>query len=80
MDNLKIEIPDFLTKKCSKEDFPEIYWLRKEYNKRFGVDYCTEGLPMSEEEFADILKICLKENRPFNDVWGTGELNEGDLI
>ena len=35
---------------------------------------------MGLEEMADILKICLKENRSFDDVWGAGELDEDDFI
>lgn len=80
MEDLEVKIPEFLKRKSSKNDKPELYWLMKEYDERFGADYTTEGLPMTPEEMANILKISLKENRSFDDVWGAGELDEGDLI
>ncbi|MCI9638291.1 MAG: hypothetical protein HFG77_18280 [Hungatella sp.] len=80
MGDPKVKIPDFLMEKNSEEDIPEVWRLLREYDERFGADFTTEGLPMGLEEMADILKICLKENRSFDDVWGAGELDEDDFI
>lgn len=81
MDKLReTKIPGFLKGKHLEDDKPELYWLMKECDERFGADFTTEGLPMSFEEIADILRICLEENRSFDNVWGAGELDEGDFI
>lgn len=80
MNNSEVKIPEFLKRKSSKKDKTELYLLMKEYDEKFGADYSTEGLPMNMEEIVDILKICLKENRTFDDVWGAGKLDENDFI
>lgn len=85
MYNSKVKIPDFLMSKKSNEDIPEVWKLLREYDRKFEPKdhFCTEGLSMSSEfleKLADILKICLEENRTFDDVWGTGEFSEDDLI
>ncbi len=80
MDDTEVRMPEFLKRKYSKEDMPELYWLNKEYKERFDESYSTEGLIMTDDEWAEVIKKCLKENKTVEELLGLGGLDEGDLI
>lgn len=80
---LEVRIPEFLKKDYSGVEMSECSRLIWEYQKHFrgrDDDFCTEGLNMTEDELVEVLKICLEENRTFNDVYGVGELDKDDFI
>lgn len=84
MADFKIEIPEFLTKKHLGKKMSELSRMIREYDEHFkGRDcLCLEGLIITEgnkKDYIAAIKTCLKEDRTFNDVWGLGELDEGDL-
>ncbi len=64
-------MPEFLKKDYSKIGLPESARLMDEYYEKFNKLFTTEGLIMDEEEFSAILRICLKENKTFEEVTGT---------
>lgn len=78
----EVKIPEFLSQNYSGVEMPECSRLLLEYDTRFEDKdrFCTEGLSMTDEELVEVLKICLEENRTFNDVYGMGEIDEGDFI
>lgn len=73
-----IQIPDFLKYDKHKEDEPtRLMILMDEYDKKFGRgSWSTEGIDVSDEQLAQILEMCLRENRTFYDVIG---IDLGDL-
>ena len=79
---LEVKIPEFLMRKHSKEDMPELYWLDKEYREKFGETYGTEGLIMTDEEWTDVIKRCLEENKTVDELLGLGlsEMDDDDDI
>lgn len=79
---LEVKIPEFLKKDYSGVQMSEYSRILREYQKHFRGrdDFCTEGLNMTEDERVEVLKICLKEDRTFNEVYGMGEIDEGDFI
>lgn len=79
---LEVKIPEFLKKDYSGVEMSECSRLLLEYDTKFESKdhFCTEGLNMTEDELVEVLKICLEENRTFNDVYGMGEIDEDDFI
>lgn len=79
---LEVKIPEFLKKDYSGMKMSEVSRMIREYQKHFRGrnDFCTEGLPLTDDELVEVLKICLKEDRTFNDVYGMGEITEDDFI
>ncbi len=80
--NLKVKIPAFLKKDYSGVEMSECSRLLLEYDTKFESKdhFCTEGLPMTDTELVEVLKICLEENRTFNNVYGMGEIDDDDFI
>lgn len=80
---LEVKIPEFLKKDYSGAEMSEYSRILREYQKHFrgrDDDFCTEGLNLTEDERVEVLKICLKEDRTFNDVYGMGEIDDDDYI
>jgi len=61
-------IPEFLKPEYHRES--EYADALTEYEEKIGAPWFTEGLNYTEEEFIQIFKICVKENRTFYDVIG----------
>lgn len=80
MDEMEDRIPEFLKRKPLEKDIPQVWRLLREYDERFKDYFTTEGLNMTHNELAEVLRKCLKENRTFNDVYGMGEIDDGDYI
>jgi len=71
------KMPDFLRKEYKSEE-TELSKLIAEYDEKIGDGFCSWCVPISNEEFAEILRECIKTGRTFCDVYGISSEPEPD--
>ena len=77
-----MQIPDFLKRENAPmvdDVYEEFDRVLKEYEKVFGSSVTTECHYLSWKEWTELLRICIKENKTYEEL--TGDiLEDGDLI
>ena len=73
-------VPDFLKIDTDIEEESPLRQMMLQYQEKFGRSFCTEGKIMTDEEWIDAMKECIKRNVEMNEYLGLGEIGPDDEI
>ncbi len=66
----EIHIPDFLKPRKERKELSKFAKLVDEYEKKFNDNPPTEPYSYSDEEWCEILEVCIEENVTVDELFG----------